>query len=421
MPRQSLEGMAWLRRREGQLEDELHKLLDAQSDALLSGVGSGEPMEDMSSNGSQRSADHTPQSISPSRNPSISQLDLVSVRQAIYRAVRELSNVKGEEEALVKASLKGTETTVLKLESWDNKRTDLQKEIDTIQRQEIEGRTQTLQNEADKLQDEITEMEQQLNRMRQQHTNLLEQISQIENSVQSRLSTYTTSLNILEEDIQKWLKRPSPSSSSRSKSGQEADFYSLPANRRTLEMAHDHWINQHTSLDRQRKGIRREKRALEQGALVWKEVVTEISSFERTLQREMSSRNAQKSPDTMSHLLAAMDDVITMVESKLEFATKKKWNLLIACIGAELEAFRQGRDILQKATSQRLADAEDTNNVDMLASEYESSQSHIVQSPKRPSSTRASRLLSPIKATHDSDDDGPDPQLLVALNHFDSD
>jgi hypothetical protein len=412
LPERAPEGMVWLQRRENELEQELHGLLDAQSDALMAGIG-GQPSDDLSSIATPNPLPENHPLSSPPRKSIIDATDLISVRRSIYKTVRELTAVKSEEEALVKRSLKSTESTLQRLDFWDQKKTGLQKEIETIQHQDIEAKTQSLQTEADKLQEEITETEQKLNRMRQRHAHLLEQISQIENSVQSRLSSYVTSLNILEDEIQQWLARPpSPSAHPRSRSPKQADFYTLSANRRTLDIARNHWKDQRTSLDRQRKTIRREKRALEQGALVWKEVVTEITSFERLLQKEMTSLK----PNGMQRLLAKMDDVIVVVEEKLETATQKNWNLLIACIGAELEAFRQGRNILQQAAGQPL-DSPETRNEDMLGSEYESSRSHVdIKSPSK-HSTKPSRVVSPLE---DDSDDGPDPQLLVAKGHLDS-
>lgn len=416
LPGRAPEGMVWLQRREKELEQNLHGLLDAQSDALMSSVG-GPSADDLSSNEPTSSPLQNPSVQGGSGKPKTDSIDLISVRRSIYKTVRELTAVKADEEALVKGSLKSTESTLQTLEMWDEKRAGLQKRIETIKHQDIEAKTQSLQTEADKLQEEITETEQKLNRMRQRHAHLLEQISQIENSVQSRLATYVTSLNILEDEIQQWLARPpSPSTQPKSGSPQKADFYTLPVNRRTLDIARDHWTDEHGSLDRQRKTIRRERRALEQGALVWKEVITEITNFERLLQKEMSSLDAANSPDNMNKLLAKMDDVIVAVEEKFETATKKNWKLLIVCIGAELEAFRQGRNILQQAAGQHL-DSLDVRNEDILGSEYESSRSQLeIKSPSKLSS-KPTRVVSPLE---DDFDDGPDPQLLVAQGHLDS-
>jgi hypothetical protein len=414
LPGRAPQGMVWLQRKERELEQELHELLDAQSDALMAGIG-GAPPADVSSNGTPSSPLASPQSISSQRERQKPK-DLLSVRRAIYRVIRDLTAIKAQQQALVKGALQKSESTLERLELWDHKRSGLQKEIDNIQHEDVEGKTRSLQTEADKLQDEIIEVEQKLNRMRQRHEHLLEQISLVENNVQSRLSTYVTSLNLLNEEIQAWLARPpSPASRQRSRSAEQADFYSLPPSRRTLELAHDHWADEHVSLDKQGKAIRRERRALEHGAGVWKEVITSITGFERSLQKQMSSLNPATSPDSMTNLLASMDDVIVAVEEKLELATKKNWKLLIVCIGAELEAFKQGRDILQQAADQQLISV-DSKDDEIMESQYESSQSHI-KSPGRPSPSRHSRVASPLD---DDSDDGPDPQLLIAKLHSDS-
>jgi hypothetical protein len=413
LPGKAPQGMVWLQRKEEQLEQELHELLDAQSDALMAGIGAA-AAADIPSNSTTASPLASPHSIGSQREQQKPK-DLLSVRRAIYRIIRDLTAIKAQQQALIKGALQTNKSTLERLERWDHKRSGLQKEIDNIQYEDIEGKTRSLQTEADKLQDEITEVEQKLNRMRQRHAHLLEQISLVENNVQSRLSTYVTSLNLLNEEIQEWLARPpSPTSRQKSRSTGQANFYSLPPSRRSLELAHDHWAEEYVSLDKQGKAIRREKRALEHGAGVWKEVITSITGFERLLQQEMASLDTAKSPDGMSNLLANMDDVIVAVEAKLELATNKNWKLLIVCIGAELEAFKQGRDILQQASDRQLVSVD--SREDIMESQYESSQSHI-KSPNRPSPKRHSRVASPLD---DDSDDGPDPQLLITKLPSDS-
>jgi hypothetical protein len=56
------------------------------------------------------------------------------------------------------------------------------------------------------------------------------------------------------------------------------------------------------------------------------------------------------SPDnSIKGLISRMDRTMFYIESKLKLAESKNWKLLVCCIGAELEAFKQGREILENA------------------------------------------------------------------------
>jgi hypothetical protein len=48
-----------------------------------------------------------------------------------------------------------------------------------------------------------------------------------------------------------------------------------------------------------------------------------------------------------------MDNVMGFLDQRLQEAEDKDWKLLICCIGAELEAFREGREILMQASGLR--------------------------------------------------------------------
>src|ERR1700753_1853844 len=101
LPERVPEGMVWLQRREKQLEQELHKLLDAQSDALMAGIG-GPSAGDRSATETPSSPRRDSTERNQSRTSETESTDLISVRRSIYKTVRELTAVKSEQEALVK-------------------------------------------------------------------------------------------------------------------------------------------------------------------------------------------------------------------------------------------------------------------------------------------------------------------------------
>jgi hypothetical protein len=405
------EDLILLQRREKQLELELQELLDAQSDALLSGATSGSgPSEDdvMSINSG------TPRIRSPMRSPvrppaKREQITPAMARRGIFKSMRELASVKAHEENISRREMRDHQAIQRHLEGWNKKRASLRKEIDTIQHQDIRLRTQALQDEADRLQDEITQTEQKLAHMRRRHQALVGEISEIDNSVQSKLTSYVTSLNMLEDDIQKYLAKPpfKPMGSGK----RERSFLSLPASRRTLEMAREYIASQSEQLENHAVAVRQERRALDHGSNLWKSCISTIENFERHLRKEMNMLSSSNSTTSMTDLLVSMNEVIASVETDLATATSNNWRLLEACVGAELEAFKQGRSILERAAGiVREQDQDELDKEDLI--EQELAHEEMENQPETVWNTpRASRILVPLD---DDEDDGPDPELMIS-------
>ena len=415
----SSEGMIVLQRREKELEQNLRYLLDAQSDALMAGIN-GDPLDDVLSNGSTTPTVHSPRSStrSPARPSARRKLPgLLSARRGIYKTVRELVAIKTQEEALTKEERRQSESVLQHLEAWGKKRAGLQKQIGTIQHEDVELKTRHLQTEADALQEEITQTEQKLARMRRRHRSLLEEIAQVDNSVQSKLSSYQASLTILEKEIKNFLSNPPIPDENKSNS----NLLSLPLSRRTLDIAHSYFASVDAAIQKRSSATKKERKALEQGAAVWKDCVSNIIDFEQHLKQEMASLNPSNSEASISGLLSAMDNVIASVEDKFHLAKSKNWKLLIVCIGAELEAFKQGRAILEGASG---TPADKSGNDGLLKENDDLLNSRLPEGIASPPvekvgkhSLRSPKVLSP--PIYDSDE-GPDPDLMVSKQDTDT-
>jgi hypothetical protein len=234
-----------------------------------------------------------------------------------------------------------------------------------------------LRAQADALQDAVVAAEQRLGRLRQRHARLLDKLALAENGVQSRLAKYTASLRALDDEIAGFLAREDGERDAAAVAGGQRSGRRIGARgrARTLELAREEWATRQAGIERGLDGARREREALEEGAAVWTESVAAIDGFERKLQAEMARlagasrtassagsprRNASSSADagdaageqaaeSMARLVADMSSTMAFVSSRLRLARSRDWRLLQACIGAELEAFRQGRAALERA------------------------------------------------------------------------
>lgn len=276
--------------------------------------------------------------------------------------MREFAALKQEEGSVLGTQIQDREDALKRVEDFVAKRQGILSEMASISSESGAQSAGRLRAEANDLDARIRELENRLLELKVRQRILLDEAQQVENALQSRLSSYSASLELLDKDIREFLTRPPiapPKSGVTTRptdaNGATESFYALHPKRRTLEMATEHWRMEQADLKRRRESIERERMALVDGRRVWRDVVTEIHMFEEDLKAQMQklsleSISQQDRGEGMLAVLGRMASVMEYLERQLQEAEEKDWNLLICCIGAELEAFRQGRQILIEAS-----------------------------------------------------------------------
>ncbi|KAF2741478.1 hypothetical protein EJ04DRAFT_539572 [Polyplosphaeria fusca] len=415
-----------IQRKARNLEHQLQELLDAQADGLMSGLsGAGTVPDDATSTGSvtptvssvrgsERGEDGSEAGSSRKRE----YIGLNAARRGIFRRIQQLANVKAEEMDLLDDDLRALHTIVERTERWVQKRTRLQRRIQDIESKNAGSRSESLREEASKLEQDIRQKEEELWALKARHRKVLNDLAETENSVEANLASYKSSLSILDKEVATFLARP-PDTDHIPLA--QSPFLSLPPKRRTLEMAQDYWAEEHTRLSEKCQEVDIERAALDDGAVFWNNVVKRVIDFEVNLQNHMlkAARNNNADP---SKLLSQMEDTVAYLEGKMETASSRSWNLLVCAIGAELEAFKQGKEILddtlgpsrkgkEKASKPLLDDESSATESD----EVSRSAIRIVRSPPKPS-------IPPPKPTFfDTDNDDPDPELMISHQDTDTD
>lgn len=353
-PRQPDDQLSFFRRKQKQLESDVQILLDAQADALLSGLNSSPGEDDTVSTGS-----NTPTAFT-SNSPSIQRHSKIGLRQArkgLYTAMRRLALLKAEE--LDDITLEVEESTAItsQLEEWERKKERLEERRLQIHQSNQYRKVQELRQQADDMQPEINQLEAKLTQMKIQQKKLRKEASDSENEIQARLSSYTSTLAMLDKKSSDLIMDYKQQQIDSRQAGLEAD--TLEAVRRSLSQEH------HQLQDRQRL-VQKEQEALEEGAAVWKQVWKDVSDFECKLRDDMArlTPNKTKSPSRaaqvvdnktddsatgIGELLAQLEQTTTQLKDKYKLAQTRDWNLLVAAIGAELEAFLKGKEILTAA------------------------------------------------------------------------
>jgi hypothetical protein len=335
--------------------------------------------------------------------------------------------VKDEELQGIDEDIREKDRTLEQIDEWEKKKSGLQEASKSVESNEETVRVQRLRQQADTLQEEINRVGLQLSDLKSRHRKLIRQATAVENSVQAKIASYTSSLRILEEDVQKFLSvRPIEQDTRPISRDGQTSIWQLPAQRRTLQMAKENWTEAKDALGQQREDIVYEKEALDEGAVVWKDVVTQVTDFERSLRAEMtrlpSKPGGEDVPDPsednasqpLRELLDRMKSLTETLESKFELAKERNWNLLIAAIGAELEAIRKGRELLENVLPS--AESQSEQLIEQGGDEKSSpSPGNEIHKLDQNFETARRRLSNETES-----EDDPDPELLFSKHDTDT-
>lgn len=438
----------WYHRKQRIIEADIQLLLDAQAEGLAGGpdphphTPTTESVSDPLASGASTPSLSSTQILQPRNNGKVSLRD---ARRGLYSAMRRLALLKAEEAKDIDMSAEVAFASVEQLQAWKERRSKLLDRVGVIDSGPEAQRAIELRQQAEHLQPEIHELEMKLAELRNQQRRLRKEASDVETRVQTKLSSYTRNLDVLEKEIKDFLRDMQPSEASSTMfsndATEEEPFWTLPIKRRTLDMALEISTKEKDAVESRQDLVETEREALEEGAVVWRDVLRDVEAFERLLKVELGStppsdgvRGRQKSPSNQSHsdLLKTMAETIKLVESKLRLAEARGWKLLIAAIGAELDAFKQGKAVLEDMLgvtepSNVHSLPDNTTNGNVYDGDVGSSTN--VGSPFKEGSTlsKAGDAIHDLdhhfeRATvhehndHDSydEDDGPDPELLIS-------
>jgi hypothetical protein len=352
--------LLYVERQTKHIERNLQALIDAQSEGLLSVVA--RPQADgasptFSSNGNRS---QSPSTV-PARQPAPTKIGLRAAREGIFQSIYDLLKLREEEREILFTQTHERDTALRDIQNFISKRSGLEEAISAIHGDSDSRRSKELEEEARNLETDIHELETRLYEMKAKHRHLVNEISQINNSVDAKLSSYTESLSLLESDIRNYLRDP-PIQPLAQRAG-ESTFHSLNPKRRTLDMAQEHWNTEQVSLHSRQQKVDAEIMALEEGGGVWKQALSDIYGFEKRLQANMRHYVELTTPATgaagstptntkdelVKSILDDMERTTHRLESHLELAEDKDWKLLVCCIAAELEALREARGMLLPA------------------------------------------------------------------------
>lgn len=347
-----------LERRERALQGDLQSLLDAQSAGLIQGLGAagsdvGGGSEGSSTpTGSKSGRQSSNGGIMPVRQPKRKTVSLRGARRGVLRVMGELADIKIEEVFALAYEIGRREGVLSRIGLWEGRMEKVRRQlegatIDSEGKGPEEESVEELQTESLSLRTRIQELEDTLLQLHARKRWLDERITEGINKREARLSSYRGALKEVESEVKDFLKRPPILTSAVVLAEDEGpSFLALKPERRTLGMAREWWSREVSALQERKADVEVEKQALEEGKEVWSECITTVNVFEDELRKEMMNNSVQ-GPESLRRQIGEMEGVMTLLEEKLSMCEERGWKLLVCAIGAELEAFREGKRMLK--------------------------------------------------------------------------
>lgn len=390
-----------LSREEEHLQKDLQKLIDAQSDGLLAGFAGASDHDEkdnpsstwirtptastssmVNPRGLNQSSSHyapiSPITI-PIRQPNRPKIGLHSARQGITHAISSLAHLKSSKASILSSELSEKSSELSTIQSLSAKQSALEEQIRAIaQGEDASERISEIKKEEKALDEEIRELEDRLWQMKARQNRLLRDTQGLENRVESQLSSYKAALELTKKEARSFLKRaPRATATATVATGGQyvkstgEGIWSLPPDRRTLPMAKEHFLEEQQTLVRLIEAAKFEQKECDEGAQVWEDVVRSVSAVETMLRTETQNPSPPPRPPLLHHenqsdtteiestelspeakmkkVLWEIRRSILLLEGKLSLARQRGWKLLDVCIGAEVEAMREGGQVLSDA------------------------------------------------------------------------
>lgn len=327
--------------------------------------------------------------VIPVRQPRPKKLGIGGARKGITRSLAQLADLKAEEEASLLAALSTRKQALGQLRRLATRHEGIAEELKALETDEQEPLAKELEEldgEYKGVCAEIRELEERLASLKTRRRYLEGRIDDVTNRREAGLSGYKNALREVEDSVRGFLARPPVKPldlealadnmrwESPPPSPGGVEFLHMRPERRTTDMARDWWEAEVAILEKRKAAVDTERAALEEGGAVWQEVVGLVLAFEADLRRQVmmtttttaaaaaassttttddvkGKGRADAAEDTggSTQVLQAQYDqiraVVAALEQKLGIVEHKGWNLLIAAVGAELEAFREAADV----------------------------------------------------------------------------
>jgi len=272
--------------------------------------------------------------------------------------MNELASIRNKESSLISGELHNNEANSASIRSWQTQRERLEQEIDHLQQTPESMQVRKLEEDNAALDDQIEALEIQLAELQSRRRVGCLELEAGKNHVNATLSSYRASLNLVDRDVAAFLAgfgKPQDMRGSQTTAARWMSQSGGPQSRMTLDDAAEQFNTQADLLKEANTAAKAEQAALIAGIDIWTEVLDSIRTFEKTLAlhlrgrgeaRQSSVRGSASKGMTDVEVLELMDQTMAELETRLAYVEEQGWNLLVCAIGAEVQAFSLGREML---------------------------------------------------------------------------
>ncbi|CCX05639.1 Similar to hypothetical protein GLRG_07112 [Glomerella graminicola M1.001]; acc. no. EFQ31968 [Pyronema omphalodes CBS 100304] len=244
-------------------------------------------------------------------------ISLPSTRTNLLTAMRSLSSLKGSESRLCSTLSQNLTAKITSTRAQTAKSERLRDELRKI-RDSPEGVHATaIKEEEIRVATEIKALKRKLKELEKRQRILKKESKEAESRVQAKEASYKGALESVSASLAGLVTAGDP------------------------EVMVRGWEEERRRMEEQREGARRERAALKEGIKLWERAAEVVEGFEVELGRRVREKN-------MVGVLTAMGGVVRELEDMVEKAQTEGWNLLVAAIGAELQAMKEAREVLRK-------------------------------------------------------------------------
>lgn len=439
--------MGSLIRAERALQQELQALLDAQSIGLAKGASVRSPESSESGSvtptlsKSQYMMDNN--GIIPVRQPKPKTIGLRAARRGISKALGDLEALKEAQADVVNTSLSGIASVNAQIKDWQKRSESFNNEIKAIKAGPAAGHIADLNMERTAVQNEIRDLEERLLGLKARESHLSRSITEVQSKQAADLSSFVEGRKAVEGEVERFLHRPGkaiedtinlmtsiPSSATQADGSDEWVFLDLPPKRRTADMAVTFLEDLSTKLGDLTKSMDVEKVACQEGLACWRNTLEIVHGVENDMRSDMQSSTSNNGLSTLKRQVTRMNNAIDELHSNFNQAEGKGWKLLVCAIGAELEAFKEGQDLLEEVLNKLSAEDteaassttstgfkyEDSNGLDAMIDTYRTAQEQpgIIDTTSGDKNTLTSKVDNhPKEQQSDDESDDPHPDLLT--------
>lgn len=287
------------------------------------------------------------------RYPQKSKHALHTARMELLKAMYTLNDLAVAKEAVLAETSQNLEAAHKQLLTWQRKLSVADRNLLELETCHGVGDIEAaIDRQIRDVDVEISDLETRLKEANERRKKLLRKRVEGKSVKEAEAAKWVEVKREIGRDVGRWLRDPNvPSDMLDDKESYRNEhwneFVKLIPRRRNLEDAVAGLAGAISGMNERRAGAQADIEGCERGTKLWSECLELIMKSEKAL-KEFLQRSMQGKENQAEAMLELMGDTERQLADKLHICSHEGWNLLVACLGAEVEAWREGVEVMGK-------------------------------------------------------------------------